>query len=160
MQTFLYQKTLFQQIYQAYTYRATKKYLDHLNSSIGNNTETKRKLLGKEAEDISIVWSFKNLNRSMIYWSTVYYISFSIRLSSDIIDSISLNKFKKKLEDHYLTRNIVFDPDHDFLNTYILSTLLKWLFAIVSFKFIFASWYSSTLVFLVFVFNRLFGILL
>ena len=46
-------------------------------------------------------------------------------LSSDIVGSVSLNVFKKKLDDHCLTRNIVFDPNFDFLNTYALSTLLK-----------------------------------
>ena len=44
-------------------------------------------------------------------------------LSSDIVGSVSLNVFKKKLDDHCLTRNIVFDPNYDFPNTYALSTL-------------------------------------
>ena len=67
--------------------------------------------------------------------------------SSDAVGSIFLNAFKKKLDDHCLSRNIVFDPNYDFLNTYAWSTLLKWLFAIVSFNSsltIFASWYSSS----------------
>ena len=55
-------------------------------------------------------------------------------LSSDIVGSVSLNVFKKKLDDHCLTSNIVFDPNYDFLNTYALNTLLKWLFTTVSFK--------------------------
>ena len=46
-------------------------------------------------------------------------------LSNDIVGSVSLNVFKKKLHDHCLTRNIVFDPNFDFLNTYTLSNLLK-----------------------------------
>ena len=46
-------------------------------------------------------------------------------LSSDIVGSVSLNVFKKKLDDHCLARNIVFDQNFDFLNTYALSTLLK-----------------------------------
>ena len=46
-------------------------------------------------------------------------------LSSDIVGSVSLNAFKKKLVDHCLTRNIVFDTNFDFLNTDTLSNLLK-----------------------------------
>ena len=46
-------------------------------------------------------------------------------LSSEIVGSVSLNVSKKKLADHCLTRNTVFDPNYDFLNTYPLSTLLK-----------------------------------
>ena len=46
-------------------------------------------------------------------------------LFSDIIGSVSLNVFKKKLDDHCLTRHTAFDPNYEFLNTYALSTLLK-----------------------------------
>ena len=38
--------------------------------------------------------------------------------SSDTVGSIFLNAFTKKLDDHCLSRNIVFDPNYDFLNTY------------------------------------------
>ena len=55
-------------------------------------------------------------------------------LSSDTVGSVSLNVFKEKLDDHCLSRNVVFDPNYDFLNTYALSTLLKRLFVIASFK--------------------------
>ena len=46
-------------------------------------------------------------------------------LSSSTVGSVCLNMFKKKLDDHYLTRNIAFDPNYDFLKTYAFSTLLK-----------------------------------
>ena len=46
-------------------------------------------------------------------------------LYSDIVGSVSLNVFRKKLDDHCLTRNIVCDPNFDFLNTYALSTLSR-----------------------------------
>ena len=68
-------------------------------------------------------------------------------LSSDIVGLVFLNVFIKKLDNHCLTRNIVFDVNYDFLNAYALSTLLKWPFAIVSFKLtliIIASCYASS----------------
>ena len=37
--------------------------------------------------------------------------------SSGIVGSVFLNVFKKKLDDHCLTRNIVFDSNYEFLNT-------------------------------------------
>ena len=40
-------------------------------------------------------------------------------LSSDIVGSVSLKVFKKKLDDHCLKNNIVFDPNYVFLNTYV-----------------------------------------
>ena len=43
-------------------------------------------------------------------------------LFSAIVGSISLKGFKKKVGDHCLTRNIVFDQNYDFLNA--LSSLL------------------------------------
>ena len=66
-------------------------------------------------------------------------------LSSDFIRSVFLNVFRKKLGVHCLARNIVFDPNYDLLNLYALSTLLKWLFAIVSLSFksnCCCSWYT------------------
>ena len=69
-------------------------------------------------------------------------------LSTDIVESVSLNVFKKKLDDHCLTRNIVFDPNYDFPNTYALSTLstyaLLLLFHSISSLIIFASSYTSS----------------
>ena len=49
-------------------------------------------------------------------WNTLY---------SDIVGSVSLNVMNKKLDDDCLPRNIVFNPNYYFVNTYTLSTLLK-----------------------------------
>ena len=46
-------------------------------------------------------------------------------LPSDNVGLVSLNVFKRKLDGHSLTGNIVFDPNYDILNNYALSTLLK-----------------------------------
>ena len=61
---------------------------------------------------------------------TRHYFAFRVvsvwnSLSSDIVGSVSLNVFKKKLDDHCLTRNTMFYSNYDFLNMYALSTLLK-----------------------------------
>ena len=51
--------------------------------------------------------------------------SFWNSLSSHIFEWVSLNVFKKKLKDDCLTRNIIFDPNYHFLDTYTSITFLK-----------------------------------
>ena len=68
------------------------------------------------------------------------YLAFSVAsiwnsLFSNIFKLVSWNIFKNKLGHRCLPRNIDFDPNYDFLNTYAIGILLKWHFAIVSFNF-------------------------